>query len=150
MDLGGTGNIGEIDLMRDGFFGFSVLAGGIDAQYVTVPSHTFNVTSMLVFEQLIEDVEDALGQPDTEYFLGNLIVTNRRGSVTNYEVIDGQYVDMFEAGIIDPAKVTRSAIENAASIASMILTTEALVTDIPEEKPPMPAGGPPGGMGGMY
>lgn len=53
VDLGGTGNIGEIDLMRDGFFGFSVLAGGIDAQYVTVPSHTFNVTSMLVFEQLI-------------------------------------------------------------------------------------------------
>jgi chaperonin GroEL len=66
-----------------------------------------------------------------------------------YEVMNGTYVDMFEAGIIDPAKVTRSAIENAASIASMILTTEALVTDIPEEKPAMPAG-PPGGMGGMY
>jgi chaperonin GroEL len=56
---------------------------------------------------------------------------------------------MFEAGIIDPAKVTRSAVENAASIASMILTTEALITDIPEEKVAMPAG-PPGGMGGMY
>ena len=65
-----------------------------------------------------------------------------------YEVLNGQYVDMFEAGIIDPAKVTRSAVENAASIASMILTTEALITDIPEETPPVPAG-PPGGMGGM-
>ena len=66
-----------------------------------------------------------------------------------YEVLGGNYVDMFEAGIIDPAKVTRSAVENAASIASMILTTEALITDIPEETPPMPAGAP-GGMGGMY
>jgi chaperonin GroEL len=53
------------------------------------------------------------------------------------------------AGIIDPAKVTRGALENAASIAAMILTTEALITDIPEpEAPPMPPGGGPG-MGGM-
>ena len=59
-----------------------------------------------------------------------------------------EYVDMLEAGIPDPAKVTRGAVANAASIASMILTTEALITDIPEEKPPMPAG-PPGGMDGM-
>ena len=59
-----------------------------------------------------------------------------------------EYVDMIDAGIIDPAKVTRSAVENAASIAAMILTTEALITDIPEEKPAMPAGGH-GGMGGM-
>jgi chaperonin GroEL len=67
-----------------------------------------------------------------------------------FEILTGEYVDMFEAGIIDPAKVTRSAVENAASIASMILTTEALITDIPEEKgaPAMPQGG--GGMGGMY
>ena len=53
-----------------------------------------------------------------------------------------QYTDMVKAGIIDPAKVTRGAVANAASIAAMILTTEALITDIPEEKqpaaPPMP------------
>jgi chaperonin GroEL len=59
-----------------------------------------------------------------------------------YEVILGQFVDMYEAGIADPVKVTRSAVENAASIAAMILTTEALITDIPEKKenapPPMP------------
>jgi chaperonin GroEL len=55
---------------------------------------------------------------------------------------------MFKKGIIDPAKVTRSAVENAASIAAMILTTEALITDIPEKEPPMPAGGGPGGMPG--
>ena len=55
---------------------------------------------------------------------------------------------MVEAGIPDPAKVTRGAVENAASIAAMILTTEALVTDIPEPEKPMPGGGDPGM--GMY
>jgi chaperonin GroEL len=60
-----------------------------------------------------------------------------------------QYEDMLESGIIDPAKVTRSAVQNAASIAAMILTTEALITDIPEPKSAMPAGGGDMGMGGM-
>ena len=60
-----------------------------------------------------------------------------------YDVLAQDYGDMVVKGIIDPAKVTRSAVENAASIAAMILTTEALVTDIPEEEkapttPPMP------------
>jgi len=60
-----------------------------------------------------------------------------------YEVISGEYQDMLKAGITDPAKVTRSAVENAASIAAMILTTAALITDIPEKEkamsgPPMP------------
>jgi chaperonin GroEL len=64
-----------------------------------------------------------------------------------YNVMTGEYVDMVKAGIIDPAKVTRGALENAASIASMVLTTEALITDIPEKEAPMPGGGP--GMGGM-
>ena len=61
-----------------------------------------------------------------------------------YEVIRNEYGDLFDWGIIDPAKVTRSAIENAASIASMILTTEALITEKPSEAPAMPA--MPGGM----
>ncbi|HLL50783.1 MAG TPA: chaperonin GroEL [Thermomicrobiales bacterium] len=61
-----------------------------------------------------------------------------------YDVIADSYVDMVQAGIIDPAKVTRSAVENAASIAGMILTTEALITDKPEEKQAAPA--MPGGM----
>jgi chaperonin GroEL len=56
-----------------------------------------------------------------------------------FDVLEEKYVDMIEAGIIDPAKVTKGALENAASIAAMILTTEALITDVPEEeKPPMP------------
>ncbi len=66
---------------------------------------------------------------------------------TGYDVISNDYVDMLKAGIIDPVKVTRSAVENAASIAAMILTTSALVCDIPEEKPAMPAGGGDMGMG---
>ena len=64
-----------------------------------------------------------------------------------YNVLSEEYGDMVELGVIDPAKVTRGALENAASIAAMILTTEALVTDIPEPAgaaPAMPQGG------GMY
>ena len=67
-----------------------------------------------------------------------------------YNVLSEEYHDMVKDGVIDPAKVTRGALENAASIAAMILTTEALITDIPEEEPPMPpGGGMGGGMGGM-
>jgi chaperonin GroEL len=73
---------------------------------------------------------------------------SKRSERFGYDVMAGEYQDMVKAGIIDPAKVTRGALENAASIAAMILTTEALVTDIPKEEPAMPAGGP-GGMGGM-
>ena len=63
-----------------------------------------------------------------------------------YDVIAAEYLDMVKAGIIDPAKVTKGALENAASIAAMILTTEALITDIPEPEPPPPAAPPGGGM----
>ena len=67
-----------------------------------------------------------------------------------YDALNNKFVPMVESGIIDPLKVTRAALENAASIASMILTTESLVTDIPEKSqgPAMPPGGM-GGMGGM-
>jgi chaperonin GroEL len=68
-----------------------------------------------------------------------------------FNALTSEYVKMVEAGIVDPAKVTRSALQNAASIAAMLLTTESLVADLPEkEKPMMPGGGMPGGMpGGM-
>lgn len=67
-----------------------------------------------------------------------------------YDVLSGEYVDMLEKGIVDPAKVTRSALQNAASISALLLTTEAVVADIPEPEPAAPAGGGMGGMGGMY
>ena len=63
-----------------------------------------------------------------------------------FDALTEKYVDMIEAGIIDPAKVTRSALQNATSVASTLLTTESVVADIKEDVPPMPAGG---GMGGM-
>ena len=64
-----------------------------------------------------------------------------------YDVLTEKCVDMISAGIVDPAKVTRSALQNAASVASILLTTEAVVADIPEPEPAAPAGA---GMGGMY
>jgi chaperonin GroEL len=68
-----------------------------------------------------------------------------------YDALRGEYTDMFKAGVVDPVKVTRSALQNAASIAAMMLTTETLVCEKPEKKEAMmPHGGmPPGGMGGM-
>ena len=83
---------------------------------------------------------------------GSIIVDhiNRENKVGyGYDVLKSEYVDMIDRGIIDPTKVTRSALQNAASVAAMMLTTESLVTDIPEPEPAMPAGGA-GGMGGMY
>jgi chaperonin GroEL len=65
-----------------------------------------------------------------------------------YNVATDKYEDLVEAGVIDPTKVTRSALQNAASVASLLLTTECMVTEIPEKEKPMP-GGPGGGHGGM-
>ena len=66
-----------------------------------------------------------------------------------YNAGTGEYGDMLEMGVLDPAKVTRSALQHAASIASLILTTDAMVAEIPEDKPAMPDMGGMGGMGGM-
>jgi chaperonin GroEL len=77
-------------------------------------------------------------------------VKKETGSM-GFDAASETYVDMVQAGIIDPTKVTRTALQNAASVASLMLTTEVMVADIPEEKskmPPMPGGG--GGMGDMY
>jgi chaperonin GroEL len=74
-------------------------------------------------------------------------VKKRKGN-EGYDVANDEYTDLVKAGIVDPTKVTRTALQNAASIAGLLLTTEALVTEIPEKEktPPMPPGG---GMGGM-
>jgi chaperonin GroEL len=77
-------------------------------------------------------------------------IKDKKGD-NGYDARSDEYVKMFEAGIIDPTKVARVAVQNAASIAGMILTTEAAITEIPEDDkmPAMPAGGDMGGMGGM-
>ena len=83
---------------------------------------------------------------------GSVIVENIKNAKKpgyGYDALKGEYVDMIERGIIDPTKVTRSALQNAASVAAMVITTESLVADIPAPEPAAPAGGA-GGMGGMY
>lgn len=87
---------------------------------------------------------------------GSVVVQRIKQEKTNigYDVNQDTYTDMIAAGVIDPTKVTRSALQNAASIAALLLTTEVIVTDKPEKEekmPPMPGGGGMGGMGGgMY
>jgi chaperonin GroEL len=84
---------------------------------------------------------------------GALIVAEikKRKGNEGYNVATDEYEDLVKAGVVDPTKVTRSALQNAASISGLLLTTEALVTELPEKDktPPMPGGGGMGGMGGM-
>ena len=81
---------------------------------------------------------------------GSVVAEHVRNKPFNegYNAATGEYVDMLAAGIVDPAKVTRSGLQNAASIAGMVLTTECIVADLPEKKEAAPAGG--GGMGGDF
>ncbi|HEY5742425.1 MAG TPA: chaperonin GroEL [Terrimicrobiaceae bacterium] len=104
----------------------------------------------------LEIVRRAIEQPlrtlaDNAGKEGALIVqeVKKRKGNEGYNVATGQYEDLVRAGVVDPTKVTRSALQNAASISGLLLTTEALVTEIPEKEktPQMPPGG--GGMGGM-
>ena len=108
----------------------------------------------------VEIVKRALEEPirtiaNNAGLEGSVVVNKVKEMKTNegYDADKDAYGDMFQAGIIDPKKVTRSALQNAASIAALMITTETIVTDIPDEdKAPagMPGGMPPGGMGGMY
>jgi chaperonin GroEL len=105
----------------------------------------------------LEIVKRALEEPIRQLAFnagleGSVVVNRVKEEKTNvgYDVAQGSYVDMIEAGVIDPTKVTRSALQNASSIAALLLTTETVVTDKPEKEEKMPPM-PPGGMGGgMY
>ena len=90
-------------------------------------------------------IADNAGQP------GEVVVSKVRGLPIGegYDALAGEYGDMFAKGIVDAAKVTRSALQNAASIAAMVLTTETLVTDIPEKEKAGAGGGHDHGGGGM-
>ncbi len=84
---------------------------------------------------------------------GSIVVEKVRNSADNnygYNALTDEYEDLVEAGVIDPTKVTRTALQNAASIAGLLLTTEALIVEKKEPQSGAAAGGPPGGMGGMY
>ncbi len=104
----------------------------------------------IIIKSLEEPVRQIAANAGLE---GSVIVDKIKGSAQGigFDALKEQYVNMIDAGIVDPAKVTRSALQNAASVAAMVLTTESVVADKPEKEPPMPAGGGmPGGMGGMY
>ena len=105
----------------------------------------------------VEIVKSALQAPirqittnagvDGSVVVGKLLETNKPSN--GYDAQSEQYVDMFKEGIIDPVKVVRTALQDAASISGLLVTTEAMVADKPDEKDAGAAGMPPGVMGGM-
>ncbi|PLX44160.1 MAG: chaperonin GroEL [Deltaproteobacteria bacterium] len=102
------------------------------------------IVARAVEEPLRQIVLNAGGEPS--------VVVNEvkgRGNAMGYDAYQGKYVNMLRSGIIDPTKVTRTALQNAASVAGLLLTTEAMISEIPEDKPSMPDMGGMGGMGGM-
>jgi chaperonin GroEL len=97
--------------------------------------------AMIIAKALEEPVKQIATNAGLE---GSVIVDKVKNSDQGigFNVLNEKFENMVEAGIVDPTKVTRSALENAASIAAMLLTTEAVVSDIPEPTPPAPAPGP--------
>jgi chaperonin GroEL len=104
----------------------------------------------------VEIIKQALSEPirqivNNSGLEGSLIVEKVKLSEKasfGYNALTDEYGDMYEFGVIDPTKVTRSALQNAASVAALMLTTAVMITDAPSEKPDMPMGGGMGGMGG--
>lgn len=137
-----------------------IVPGGGVALLTAIPSIKKLVKSLSGDEKTgAEIVLKALEEPVRQIALnagidGSIIVNNilnsKKSSGYGYDALKNEYGDMVERGIIDPTKVTRSALQNAASVASTLLTTESVVADIPEPEPAAPAGGMGGGMGGMY
>ena len=103
---------------------------------------------------VVKALEEPVRQIAANAGLDGAVVVNEilNANKTGYgfDAYNEEYVDMMEKGIVDPTKVTRSALQNAASIASVVLTTEAVVADQKEETPAAPAAPMGGGMGGMY
>ncbi|NLG89574.1 MAG: chaperonin GroEL [Clostridiaceae bacterium] len=134
-----------------------IVAGGGTA-YINVLPRVSKLADSLTGDEKTgaKIIEKALEEPVRQIAAnagleGSVIVDKVKTSKPGigFDVLTESYVDMIKAGIVDPAKVTRFALQNAASVASMVLTTEGLVADIPEKEPPMPGGGMGGGMSGM-
>ena len=134
-----------------------IVAGGGTA-YVNVINEVAKLTSDVADSQVgINIIVKALEEPVRQIAInagveGSVIIENVKQSEpgVGYDALHDEYKNMIKAGIVDPTKVTRSALQNAASVASTFLTTEAAVADIPAKEPAMPAGGPGMGMDGMY
>jgi len=117
---------------RDELFGFEIVKNALEAPFIQLMQN-----AGLDAGQLIAKARE-------------VSASGQGFDVMNIESAESATpVDMLNAGIIDPLKVVRTAVQNAVSVGTMILTTEALVTDLPEEKPAMPGAGGMPGMGGM-
>ena len=131
---GGTALIrarSAVNSAADSLSGDEATGARIIHESLTAPTRLIAVNAGHEGAIVVREVEDASG-------------------TVGFDAVTGELSDLVAAGVIDPVKVTRAALQNAASIAGLMLTTEALVADKPEEKSPAPAGGDPmGGMGGM-
>jgi chaperonin GroEL len=113
-------------------------------------NHDQNVGITIVKRALEEPIRQIVNNSGLEGSVVVEKVKNAKDANYGFDANAEDYVDMMQSGIIDPTKVTRYALQNAASVAALMLTTSVMVTDIPEEKPEMSAMPPGGGMGGMY
>jgi chaperonin GroEL len=125
-------------------------AAAVDALVKTLEGDE-KIGGNIVRRALEEPLRQIVGNAGEE---GAIVVGRIRDSKENnfgYNAQTNKFEDLVKAGVIDPTKVTRTALQNAGSIASLMLTTEALVAELPEEKKEAPmGGGHGGGMGGMY
>ena len=134
-----------------------IVPGGGTA-YVNVINEVAKLTSEVADIQvginiIVRSLEEPMRQIATNAGVeGSVIIEKIKNSEVGmgYDALNGTYVNMIKAGIVDPTKVTRSALQNAASVASTFLTTEAAVVDIPQKESAMPGGAPGMGMDGMY
>ncbi len=135
-----------------------IVSGGGTA-FINVISHVSKLLNKTTGDEKtgVEIILKALEEPMRQIVAnagleGSVVVDKVKNSEAGigFDVLTEKYVNMIEAGIVDPAKVIRSALQNAASIAAMVLTTESVIVDIPDKESAMPSGGGmPGGMGGM-
>ena len=132
-----------------------IVPGGGTALLTTIPAVKALAETLVGDEKtgaqiILRSVEEPVRQIAKNAGLDGSVILNdivRNNNIYyGFDAYKNEYCDMVKAGIIDPTKVTRSALQNAASIASTLLTTESIVTDIPQPEPPMPQGN----MGGMY
>ncbi|MBI5632386.1 MAG: chaperonin GroEL [Nitrospirae bacterium] len=117
---------------------------------VKVDNHDQQVGIDIIKRALEEPIRQIINNTELEPSVIVDKVKSSKDANYGFDAGSEEYVDMLKAGIVDPTKVTRCALQNAASVASLMLTTSVMISDLPEEKPEMPAMPPGGGMGGMY
>ena len=120
------------------------------SDYIKTQSGDFKTGATIVLRALEEPIRQICFNAGVDGSVAVEKIKTSKKVGFGYDAAKDEYCDMIERGIIDPTKVTRSALQNATSVAAMVLTTESLVTDLPDKNPPAAAPAAPGGMGGMY